>query len=373
MIDSPQGTTLGRRRPTMTDVAELAGVSQTTVSLVLNGAAKARLASETRDRVARAATTLGYAFVPRPAIPPPDDASLIGFIVDQMATDPWCALALDGIRSRASERGFTVLAAVTGGDQASEAAVLTQLAALPLTGLIYGRIHTTAIDPPRALPRGRTVLLNCYANDRSLPAVVPGEVGAGHAATNRLLRAGHKRIGFINGETWMDASRDRLKGYRQALTTADLPFDPDLVRIGNWQPSSGYDATLDLMRAKAPSAIFCANDLMALGCLAALHDLGLKVPEHVSVVGFDNREIAQHARPPLTTMILPHFEMGVQAVEILLDAPKNATVRSVHLKIECPLFERQSVGKMKSFSARRRDVAQRTEVPATSPEPFQSG
>ena len=365
MNDAPRGPTPGRRRPTMTDVAEFAGVSQTTVSLVLNGAAKARLAAETRDRVARAATALGYAFVPRPVIPPPGEAGLIGFVVDQMATDPWCALALDGIRSQASERGFTVLAAVTGGDRGSEAAVLAQLAALPLQGLIYGRIHTTAIDPPGELPRGRTVLLNCYANDRSLPAVVPGEVGAGHAATDRLLRAGHKRIGFINGETWMDASRDRLKGYRQALATADLPFDPDLVRIGNWQPSSGYDATLDLMRAKAPSAIFCANDLMALGCLAALHDLGLKVPDHVSVMGFDDREIAQHARPPLTTMILPHFEMGVRAVDILLETPKTATVRPVHLKVECPLVERQSVGNVTSSSTRRRRaVAQKTEVPS---------
>ena len=364
MNDAARGTTPSRRRPTMTDVAELAGVSQTTVSLVLNGAAKARLAAETRDRVARAATALGYAFVPRPAVPPPGEAGLIGFVVDQMATDPWCALALDGIRSQASERGFTVLAAVTGGDQASEAAVLAQLAALPLRGLIYGRIHTTAIDPPGGLPRGRTVLLNCYANDRSLPAVVPGEVGAGHAATDRLLRAGHKRIGFINGESWMEASRDRLKGYRQALATADLPFDPDLVRVGNWQPSSGYDATFDLMRTKAPSAIFCANDLMALGCLAALHDLGLKVPDDVSVMGFDDREIAQHARPPLTTMILPHVEMGVRAIDILLETPKPATVRPVHLKVECPLVERQSVGDVTSSSIyQRRAVASGTGMP----------
>ncbi len=366
MNHAPRGATPGRRRPTMTDVAELAGVSQTTVSLVLNGAAKARLAAETRDRVARAATTLGYAFVPRPVMPPSSEPGLVGFVVDQMATDPWCALALDGIRSLASERGFTVLAAVTGGDSGSEASVLAQLAALPLTGLIYGRIHTTAIDPPAALVRGRTVLLNCYAKDRSLPAVVPGEVGAGHAATDRLLRAGHTRIGFINGETWMDASRDRLKGYRQALATADLPFDPDLVRIGNWQPSSGYDATLDLMRAKAPSAIFCANDLMALGCLAALHDLGVKVPEDVSVMGFDDREIALHARPPLTTMILPHFEMGVRAADILLEAPGTAALRPVHVKVECPLVERQSVGNVQPSGRRRPGVAQRTEGPSAS-------
>ena len=117
------------------------------------------------------------------------------------------------------------------------------------------------------------------------------------------------------------------------------------------------------MRAKAPSAIFCANDLMALGCLAALHDLGFKVPDHVSVMGFDDREIAQHARPPLTTMILPHFEMGVRAVDILLDE-KTATARPVHLKVECPLVERQSVGDVTPSSTyRRRAVAPETEIP----------
>ena len=141
---------------------------------------------------------------------------------------------------------------------------------------------------------------------------MPGEVAGGHAATDVLIRAGHRRIGYVNGEASMEASRHRLRGYRQALATADLPFDPDLVREGNWQPLSGYEATRELMRLTAPpTAIFCANDLMAVGCYEALRELGLRIPDDVAVMGYDDREIAQHLHPPLTTVLLPHFEMGV--------------------------------------------------------------
>jgi LacI family transcriptional regulator len=340
----------GRGRPTMTDVAAAAGVSQTTVSLVLSGAAGARLAAGTRDRVVVAAAALGYERQPRPtAAALQAEAGTIGVLFDEMSPDPWCALALDGVRARAWEHGVTVLTAVTGGDRDLEAAALARLGALPLLGLIYGRIHTTEVEPPEALRRHRAVLLNCYAADRSLPSIVPGEVAAGHAATDRLLRAGHRRIGFINGEAWMDAARDRLKGYRQSLATADLPFDPDLVRVGNWQPSSGYGCTLDLMRAEAPTAIFCANDLMALGCIAALRELGLRVPEDVSVMGFDDREIAQHTLPPLTTMLLPHADMGARAADLLIEPAGQGGGRGgriPHIKVECPPVERQSVGAM---------------------------
>ncbi len=330
------------RRPTMTDIAEAAGVSQTTVSLVLNGAANARLATTTRDRVMRAAEQIGYEFVRRVSPVATRPGALIGFVADQMSPDPWCALGLDGVRAKATEHGLGVIAAVTGGNRELEAETLARLAPLRLEGVVYAQIHTTKVEVPAALSQMRTVLLNCYAEDRSLPSVLPGEVGAGHTATDRLLREGHRRIGFITGEAWMDASRDRLHGYKRALATADLPFDPRLVRVGNWQPTSGYVATLDLMRAEWPTAVFCANDLMALGCLDALRDLGLRVSEDVSVMGFDDREIAQHLRPALTSVILPHVEMGAAAVGLLLGKPTRQRVPQI--KIDCTVVERRSVG-----------------------------
>ena len=114
----------------------------------------------------------------------------------------------------------------------------------------------------------------------------------------------------------MDAARDRLKGYRQALATADIPYDPALVREGNWQPSAGYEQTNVLMDLpRPPTAIFCSNDRMAVGCYEALKERRLSIPGDVSVIGYDDEEVARHLSPQLTTLVLPHREMGRWAVE----------------------------------------------------------
>ena len=180
-------------------------------------------------------------------------AASIGFICDEISTDPWTAIGLDGVREKAWERGLTVMVMATRGDADMESAALAQLTAQPLVGLVYATINTRLIDAPAALSKTPTVLLNCHVANGALPSVVPGEVAGGHAATDVLIRAGHRRIGYINGEASMEASRHRLRGYRQALATADLPFDPDLMREGNWQPISGYEAARELMSAQAPA------------------------------------------------------------------------------------------------------------------------
>lgn len=334
-----------RRGPTMTDIAALAGVSQTTVSLVLNNALGARLSAQTRQRVLDAAKQLGYRLIkrgaPRAAA---SGAAAVAFVVDEMSTDPWCAIALDGVREKAWEHGLTVSVAVTRGDGEMEQAALGQLAAQPLLGVIYGTIQTREVTPPPGLAGLPAVLLNCYVADRTLPSIAPGEVLGGRRATERLIQAGHSRIGLIQGESWMDAMRDRLKGYRQALSSHDIPFDPVLVRPGNWEPSAGFEETRKLMALAAPpTAIFCANDLMALGCYEALKELGLRIPVDVAVIGYDDREIAQFMRPPLTTVLLPHFEMGTLAVEYLVDHAGRPERRPAQTKVECPLVERSSI------------------------------
>ena len=330
----------------MTDIASLAGVSQTTVSLVLNDALGARLADQTRERVLDAAKALDYKLVKRGARKlSATDATVIGFVVDEMSTDPWCAIALDGARDKAWEYGLTVRVAVTRGDAEMEQAVLAQMTSQSLLGLIFGTIQTREIKPSPALFRIATVLLNCHVSDRSLPSITPDEVQGGRTATERLILAGHRRIALIEGEVWMEASRDRLEGYRQALTHAEIPFDPVLVRPGNWEPSTGYEQTHRLMKlSKPPSAIFCANDLMALGSYEALKELGLRIPADVSVVGYDDREMARSMRPPLTTVLLPHLEMGTLAAETIVAQANRPSGRPPQIKVECPLVERDSVG-----------------------------
>ena len=328
------------RRATMVDVAALAGVSQTTVSLILNGATEARLSTLTRQRVAAAAEHLGYRLTRRS--PPRVLGGVIGFLVDEIATDPWMAMALDGIRDKAREHGLTVFAVVTQGDPDLAEAAMTQLSGQPLAGLIHGTIQTRRIPLWPVLTRQPTVLLNCYVTGGGLPSVLPGDPAGARAATERLIRAGHRRIALIEGEAGMDTSRDRRRGYRQALAAAGLPFAPDLVRPGNWEPSAGYTQTLALLSLPAPpTAIFCANDMTALGCYEALKERGLAIPQDVAVVGYDDREVAQYARPPLTTVLLPHREMGARAADLLVALKAGHRVRSV--TVPCPLVDRASV------------------------------
>jgi LacI family transcriptional regulator len=333
------------RLPTMMDVAAAAGVSQATVSLVLNSIREARLSASTRQRVREAARELGYILPGHaPSRAGRAGAATIAFLSDEISTDPWCALQLDAVREKAWEHGLTVTAGVSRGDPELEAALLDRLLREPVVGLIYASILSRHIRP---LPQFRdipTVLLNCYVPDHSLAAVLPGEVLGGYVATLHLIRAGHRRIAHIHGQSWTDPARDRIRGYRRALAEHDILYDPALVLPGNWEPPTGYEHTMALMSLPdPPTAIFLANDMMAVGAYDALKERGLRIPEDVSVVGYDDREIAQFMRPPLTTVVLPHFEMGIQAAEVLVDGQLRPEGRQPQVKVDCPLVERASV------------------------------
>jgi len=274
---------------------------------------------------------------------------VIGYLVDEISTSPHPVVSVDGARDAAWAHGHTVQVAVTRNNPEQEAAAINALLAQPaLLGVIYSTIFTRAVQVPEALRAVPTVLLNCHDEAHKLPTIVPAELAGGHTATEHLIAHGHSRIAFINGEPWMEAAQDRFKGYRRALATADLPFDAALVRDGDWMSGSGFEGTLSLMQqARPPTAIFCANDLMALGALEALKQLELRVPEDVSVMGYDDQEISRHTHPPLTTLVLPNYEMGQAAVEALLALTAGATgserSRRTLTKIDGPLQVRASV------------------------------
>jgi LacI family transcriptional regulator len=327
----------------MMDVAAAAGVSQATVSLVLSGTKGARLAEGTRGRVLEAAQALGYRFVRRGTKTAPGGKSTIIFVADETSTDPWMSLAFEGARDKALEYGLNMLMAVSHGDADVETNIVAGLNKLPILGLIYGTILTRLVQIPAALADHRIVLVNCYDETRKHHSVLPGDLLGGRTATEHLLLSGRRRIGFINGQQGVDAARDRLKGYKQALASNDIVFDPALVRPGNWEPSAGYEMTLELMALdNPPDAIFCANDMMAVGCFDALKQLGVTIPDDVAVIGFDDRDIAQYTHPPLSTLILPLYEMGRTATELLIDAAGGLHTTPNRIKVECELIARES-------------------------------
>jgi LacI family transcriptional regulator len=342
-----------RGRPTMTDVARIAGVSQSSVSLVLNEMTGSRISADTQSRVIDAARQIGYALPAiRRDVQNSTDRNTIAYLVDEISTSPHPVINLDGARDFAFGQGFLVAAHVTRSNPELEAATIASIKRdKSVIGIIYSTIFTRRVTLPKAIEGFPTVLLNCYAEPRKHISILPGEVAGGFAATAHLTELGHRRIGFINGEPWMDASVDRLKGYRQALATADIAFDEKLVRNGDWLPLTGYHHAFDLLsKENAPTAILCGNDLMAIGVMEAASELGLKVPDELSVMGYDDQELARYTHPPLSTLVLPNYEMGQRAAEALLDLTVNGkSQRPMTIKIDGPLVRRASTAKPRAI------------------------
>jgi len=334
----------------MTDIAKAAGCSQATVSLVLNDTPGTRLSQQTRDRVIEAARQLGYV-APAFAAPSPLVAlakldGVIGFAVDQLATSPEAVVAIEGARQACWNAGNVLLVAQTLNDPVMEPRAIKALTASGISALIYMTIFTREVEMPSYyydldIP---IILLNCYTSDYAFPAVVPSEIAGGQTATKHLIAHGHHRIATITGEPWMQAAQDRLTGYRRALATADIPFDPDLVVEGDWSASAGYAGTMQLLAlADPPTAIFCQNDRTAVGCYEALKERRLRIPEDISVIGYDDEDICRHLIPPLTTSVLPHTAMGEWAIEHLENAPLPRERGYEVTKLECSLVKRASV------------------------------
>jgi LacI family transcriptional regulator len=334
-----------KKRVTMADVAQLAQCSQSTVSVVMNPDSKVKISPSMRDRILKAAETLGYR---AETVLPPRLQPLrrIAVIFDDLTVCPEAVIAADGVREATWQTGDIVSVYNCHGDAEMEQRTLAAVLRSRMEAVIYATVRTREVDVPEQLYATEVpvVLLNCYSGDRAFPAVVPGDVAGGNTATTTLAEAGHRRIAHITGEAWMEVSKDRLRGYREALSTADIPFDPALVREGNWQLSSGYAATKDLMAlSRPPTAIFCGNDRMAIGCYEALKELGYRIPSDVSVVGFDDDEIAGHLMPELTTLKFPRQLMGARAVDLALDRAKTRADSYRVVKLECELVARSSV------------------------------
>ena len=324
----------------MRDVARVAGVSQTTVSFVINDVPEVHIPQATRDRVLAAVRHLGY----RPnAIARGlrrDATDTIGFVSDDVGT-PSSGRMIQGAQDAAWERGKLLLLAGTAGDPAVEARALAMLVDRRVDGIVYATMHRRVIEPGRPLRELPAVLLDAEAADASLPSVVPDDESAAVAATSVMLDSGRRRIAFLNRSDPTPAASRRLAGYRRALESRGLPFDAGLVRAG------GYRAAHALLgSADAPTGLLCFDDQIAMGAYQALADRNLEVPEDAAVVGFDDHDlIARCLRPGLSTFALPHYDMGRWAIEHLLGLIEGSSPDSpvVQHRMPCRYVARQSV------------------------------
>jgi LacI family transcriptional regulator len=338
-----------KKRPSMNDVAKLAGVSQTTVSFVLNNVEGSNIPPRTQERVWAAVKELGY----RPNAIARGLRSrrthTIGFVTDRIATTPYAVRILEGAQELAWANGYLLMLVNTGGDQHLKRTAIDMMLERQVEGIIYATMYHRPVTLPANMHELPAVLLDCYVEDRAFPSVVPDEVQGGRAAVEILLEKGYRRIGFVQDNNPVPAAVGRLKGLKQALEAYGVPFDETLVQTAESIPAGGYQATMALMRLPhPPTAIFCYNDRMALGAYNALRDLNLTIPDDVAVMGFDNQElIAADLSPPLSTMALPHYEMGRWAVQHLLELIEQPELSqqstSVQHLMECPFIERESI------------------------------
>ena len=332
-----------KRNPTMIDVARLAGVSQTTVSFVING--NPYIPDETKERVMVAIHELGYRPNTVAQSLRTQRSGIIGFVTDEIAITPYAGRIFEGAQDVAWNQGKILLLVNTKNDPKLQAAALDMLMDRRVEGIIYATMYHREVAPPEILWQIPTVLLDCFVNDRSLPSVVPDEVGGAREATSILLRKGHQRVGFINNIDPIPATAARLQGYQDALAAHGIAFDPSLVVCDRSDSEGGYRGAQSLMQLpKPPTALFCFNDRVAMGAYDALRKLGLSIPRDVAVIGFDNQDIiAAHLYPPLSTMELPHYEMGKWATNYLLEhIDPDGMINPTQQTLACPYIERAS-------------------------------
>jgi len=325
-------------RATIGDVARSADVSVSTVSKVLNG--RYGVAVLTAARVQEVIAQLGYepSLVARSLRS--NQTNVIGVLVAEF--EPFSTELLKGVSKAIGGSGYELLAysggGRAGGNAGWERRYLSRLSGTLIDGAIL--VTPTVVDGDYRIP---VVAVDPHTGPSDLPTVDSDNLSGAVLATKHLIGLGHRRIGFLGGRSDLDSARLREEGYRTALTEAGIPLDPDLIRIGGYREESAERPALELLTMpERPTAIFAANDLSAIRTMDVARSLGLKVPDDLSVIGFDNIPESALTTPPLTTINQPIQQMGFVAMRLLIDLIDGTEVPDPHRQLPTTLVPRGS-------------------------------
>lgn len=333
------GSSLPKKRPTQQDVARLAGVSQATVSYVLNNRATVSVPAETRERVLAAMQELGYVpNVTARSLRTSKSYTIASIIPD--ITNPFYPALQRGIQDVVQREGYDLILYNTDGARAREEDCLRSIQQAGVDGVIVVLFNLDARDLFPLLERNIAVVrveaTAKAAGQLPLDNIYVDNVGASRTAVSFLLDRGYRRIAMLTARH--GPGEARLRGYRLALESAGLAVDEALTRYVTFTEDGGYRGMRDLLSSpQLPEAIFAANDLMAMGAMVAIHEHGLNVPNDIAVVGFDNISTAKLVTPPLTTINQFQRRMGERAAEMLferMNAPNSYSGRSVEQPFE---------------------------------------
>ena len=339
---------------TVKEIAKICNVSATTVSNIINN--RPNVSEETRLRVLKTMKELNYTpnYVAKNL--KMRSTKSIGVIVEDITIFSIPGV-VDGISKHCEKEGYQILLFNLRLFQRYHDAYyrtqvyyqqvhqeIREFMARQVEGIIYVSGHDRVL---RCIPENVPIpIVVTYAtNEKSCtPSVVIDDEDGGYQITNHLISKGHKKIGVISGLNSSPHTQGRFKGYQQALFEHQILLDPGLIIESDWKTGGGYQCT-DALLEQGATAIFCMNDLMAVGVYRRLNELNLKVGEDISVAGFDNREMLECFEPPLTTIQLPLHDIGYRSSEILLDllqGNKQANENGIY-PVKCLLIEGNSV------------------------------
>jgi LacI family transcriptional regulator len=329
-----------RQRTTLAAIAAEAGVSLPTVSKVVNG--RPDVAPATRARVQSLLEEHAY---PRSGQRAARRSRLIDLVFTALESQ-WALEILRGVEEWGAAHGTAIAVSSMRHGDASPASWTSTVASHHADGVML--VTSTLTDEQVSQVRGAGIPLVVIDPANTPPPDIPS-VGAtnwagGLAATEHLLSLGHRRIGVVTGPAHMLCSLARLDGYRTALERAGLPVSQDLVRFGDFQHEGGFAGARELLGlADPPTAIFAGSDLQAFGVYEAARQHGLRIPDDLSVVGFDDLPISRWASPPLTTVRQPLPQMGMAAAEMLGDLIDGRALRTTRVELSTELHIRESV------------------------------
>ncbi len=337
-----------KRKVTIKDIARVANVSHTTVSRALNN--KSRIKSETKERILAIARELNYQpnFVARSLVM--KRSKTLGLVITTIANPFYTELAL-GIESTARKLGYTIIVSFTHSDLSIEAASIDMLRSKGVDGILFSSAHMVDPNIVKLAEEDFPIVL---VNRRTYHPLVKEKVDyvgvdnmrGGYLAVEHLIRLGHRRIGVIGGSSESSVGFERLEGGKRALEVYGVEPSPNYFLEGNFLKESGYQGGMRFLEmASPPSAVFATNDYMALGVYQAFMEKGLKVPEDIAIVGFNDIEFTSMKGIELTTIGQKKYEMGAIAVKLLverIEGGKSESAKEIFLEPE--LIIRKSCG-----------------------------
>lgn len=315
---------------TIKDIARVLKVSPATVSLVLNGKDKKRVNPQLARIIKETAHSMGYRSNLVARSLKTNSSKILGFISDTIATTPFAGRIILGAQDAARQSGYLILTVNTNGDKKLEEEEIDTLKRYGVDGFLYACMYNQVVDLPESLSGYPTVIIDGSDRKGSCPAVAPNEVGIGYMSTQELIKAGCRRIAFFNAQEDIRAKKLRAQGYFMAMKEGGLPCEDSEKGVSFYSEYADKElaeGAVDLFDRVQPDGIFCFNDIRASYIYAEAERHHLSVGKDVSIVSVDNQPLIVDAlHPGLTSVELPHYEMGYWAVKEIISQSEGKKV-----------------------------------------------